>query len=399
MPDPTRTLATLAALAALAAAPAAAGPPVEEGGSPAGADIAPPPTAPAATAILDADGERLIVTAPPLLPWPGERFSVYLSEARPDPRSGVLVEGWRYAGDGRVVWSGAGVVELALEHPLATTQGGAVVLRAPLGASPTAAWVAPGPPAEVPAPPLVEVLVAGPPEVERPPLVFATGRDRSGAALGTVHDAPMYQRPTALRVSGGFAGDGFGSGVGLGAASWRLRPTRGPGLVEVGVEGIRGQRWLEGEGDEGYGLEPAVGYRVWSRLDTPGQGLALIGGVGAGVGAEGLALSGLIGVRTGHPDASRIETTFEARGGLGNRLTLDGRLAMRDALRLGARTRIGDLPRHDGALRQLRADGALVLAADLGPAVTLELAGGAGGYDLLRADAGIVADGALEVRW
>ncbi len=67
--------------------------------------------------------------------------------------------------------------------------------------------------------------------------------------------------------------------------------------------------------------------------------------------------------------------------------------------RLGARTRIGDLPRHDGAFRQLRADGALVLSADLGPALTLDLAGGVGGYDLLWADAGVVADGALEVRW
>jgi len=390
-----------ATVIALAAGPAVAAPSTAPDTAPVSAppteDVSPSPTA---SEVLLADGARLIVAAAAPL-WPGERRSVYLAEARPDPRDGSLVEGWRYAGDGRVVWVGEGVVELALAYPLAGDAATSAILRAPLDAAPTAVWMPQAPPpVEVPAAdgltaPEVQSAEA-PPRREGP---RAFGRDRGGVALGDVHDAPFYGRGAALRVTGGYAGDGFDSGLGLGTASWRVRPARGPGLVEVGVEGLWGQRWLEGEGTESYGLEPAVAYRVWSRVDSPGVGLAVIGGLGAGVGAEGLGVSGLVGLRSGHPDATRVEVLYEARGGLGGRLSLDGRVAVRDALRVGARSRVGDLPRHDGAFRQLRADGAAVLAADLGSSLTLELAAGAGGYDLLWADAGFVADGALEVRW
>ena len=171
-------------------------------------------------------------------------------------------------------------------------------------------------------------------------------------------------------------------------------------MVEVGLEGLRGRHWVEGdEAGETWATEPVAGAWLWTRLDTAGVGLAGIFGAGLGVDAEGPTMATLLGLRSGLPDRSRVELLWEHRGRLGDRLDLDGRVALADPLRIGMRARLGDLPRHDGDLRQRRADGALLLSWDPTPALTFTVAGGVGAYDLLWADAGPVVDGALEVRW
>jgi len=358
--------------------------------------------------LLQAAGARLLVElvdpAAPL--FPGDEVGVYAADPRRDPRTGELVDGFRYAGDGTVTWR-APLVEVQLTRPGSLREGGALVIGTPLGRPPTPAWrpepvvAEPEPLASVPAP------VAEPPRARSRPLRSALaplGRDLDGRVLGSVHARHLERfggRRNALRTWGGFAGDGYDSGAATGGVAWIGRPRRGPARVEVGVEGLRGQRWVqgEGEGDEEWGLEPAVGYWMWSRVDSAGLGLAVFGGLGAGVDADGLALAWMAGVRTGDPDRSRIELWWEDRGGLGARAVLDGRVALADSLRLGVRARLGNLPRHDGDFLQTRADGALVASVDPAPWMTVTLAGGLGGYDLLLPDAGLVADAALEVRW
>ncbi len=106
-----------------------------------------------------------------------------------------------------------------------------------------------------------------------------------------------------------------------------------------------------------------------------------------------------LGVRTGHPDRSYLSLAWDGRGRMGHRFVLDGRVALSDALRVGLRGRVGNLPVHQGDFRQWRSDGALVVEAVVGERWGLSGAVGAGGYDWLWRDAGLVADGRLEVRW
>jgi hypothetical protein len=382
--------------------------------SPPAAAQAPPGDDAPRGALISVEGDRLVLALEQGAPQPGRAVAIYAAARRVDPRSGEVVEGLRYAGDGRITWAGPGLVEIQRGVSDALPPGTAVVLGPALGLVAAPRW-APEPEVVVdegsPEPAGDEVSVAevsgseaavvGEAErVARERAPAGPGFDLSGARLGRVQDAPVYgDRRQGLRASAGVANDAWGSGAAIGAVAWRARPARGPGLVEIGLEGLQGRRWLEGSGEEDYALEPAVSYRIFARVDSPGVGLALIAGLGAGVDAEGLAPSATFGLRTGHPDRSRAELTWTWRGELGDRAQLDGRVALGEGLRIGARAGIGDLPRHDGDLRQLRADGAGLLSLDLGPALTLELAAGAVGYDLLWADAGPVLDGGVEVRW
>ncbi len=351
------------------------------------------------TLALQGDRMMLAVPAEPVLE-PGGTVAIYVEERRPDPRGGELV-GLRYAGDASLVWVGPGVVELALAEGAAAPATGQVLLGPARGLPPTPPWSPPPPPpppvVEAPPPP---VAVAQPtPRPSRPPALPGISEDLDGRPLGTVH-ADQDAATPSVRLWGGYAADGYGTGAGLYGAAWRLRPAQGPGLVEIGLETLRGERWAEGE-DEGerWAREAVAGAWLWTRVDTAGVGLAGIFGAGLGVDAEGLALATLLGLRTGDPDLSRVELLWERRGDLGQRLSLDGRVAVVDPLRIGLRARLGDLPQHDGDARQLRSDGALLLSWDALPALTLTVAGGVGAYDLLWADAGPVVDGGVEVRW
>ncbi len=360
---------------------------------------------------LQLDGARLLLSVP--LDWavqPGGAVAVYVEELRPDPRGGTLT-GLRYAGDARLLWVGEGVLELALVEGAAPPAAGRVVLGEPRGLPPTPPWApppAPAPPPVIEADPLprAEALADAHRTRERrevalPGLSF----DLEGAPLGTVH-AAREGGEQAVIAWGGYAADGYGTGAGTAGAAWRLRPERGPALIEIGLESMRGERWAEAEeateeiaADERYAREAVAGAWLWTRVDTAGLGLAAVMGAGLGVDAEGPALATILGLRTGDPDLDRVELLWEHRGRLGDRLTLDGRVAVSDPLRLGLRARIGDLPRHDADVRQLRADGVLVVAWDPLPNLRWTMAGGLGAYDLLWADAGPVLDGALEVRW
>ena len=312
---------------------------------------------------------------------PGGVVAVYVEEIRPDP-SGAPMTGLRYAGDARLVWVGEGLVELALAEGAAPPETGRVILGDSRGLPPTPPWRPPAPAPELAVEPLVEAPTEPPP----PP-------DRERSARVT----PALQ--SGLLASGGWAGDGYGTGAGALTLAWTWRPSRGPGLVMIGLEGLRGQRWAEGDETEPWAKEAVAATWLWTRLDTAGVGLALIGGLGLGVDAEGPAAATLIGLRTGDPDGSRIELQWEHLGRLGDRLSLDGRIAMADPLRIGVRGRLGDMPLHDGDALQRRADGALLLSLDASPHLTLTAAGGLGAYGLLWADAGPVVDGALELRW
>ena len=88
------------------------------------------------------------------------------------------------------------------------------------------------------------------------------------------------------------------------------------------------------------------------------------------------------------------------RSGLGTQLALTGQIAVAPPARLGLRARIGDFPRHDGdQVRAARADGAALASFDLSRALTLDVAGGLGGYDLAFSDAGLVVDVGLTTRF
>ena len=342
---------------------------------------------------LDGDHLRVEIEAPALRP--GGAVALYVEEARPDGQGGWIV-GLRYAGDARLVWVGAGLVELVLAEGAAAPGAGQVILGDPRGLPPTPPWTPPAlAEARPPEPPAPEAPApAPPPPVERP------ARDRHLSAAGSVHGDPRSSALSrGLAAGGGWAGDGYGTGAGLATLAWAWRPERGPGLVVIGLEGLRGQRWAQGDETEPWAREAVAATWLWTRMDTPGVGLALFGGLGLGVDAEGPAAATLLGLRTGHPDASRIEVQWEHLGRLGDRVTLDGRVALADPLRIGARGRLGDLPRHDGDALQRRADGAALISWDVSERLTLTAAGGLGAYDLLWADAGPVFDGALELRW
>lgn len=330
-------------------------------------------------ALLNLDGAQALVALDvPADLHPGGEVAVYAAESRPDPRGGPPLEGLRYAGDARVTWVGDGLVEIVLVSPDGLRLDAPIVLGAPRGLSPT--------PVFQPTPPEVVADHPDPAPATRAP-------------LPTIHDDRRLPPGQSLTLAGGFAGDGYDSGAATGAMTWSLRPARGPARVSVGLEGLRGSRWVESVGDEPDALEPAAGYWIWSRVEAPWLGLAPFGGPGAGVEAEGLGLAWELGLRSGHPDRSWAAMSWRRYGEVGSRWTLEGRVALSDALAVGPRARWSELPRHDGDLQQARADGALVLRLDPSPRLGLTLAGGLGGYDLLIRDAGPVLDGALELRW
>ena len=382
-----------------------------------GADIAGSGT------LLAEDAHQLTVEiATDLLP--GSAVAVYVSELRPDPRTGGAMEGLRYAGDGRIVWVGDGLVEIALVHPNQDIALGAgVQLGDPAKSSPTPAYAPPEQASAHRAQPVPEPEPPPEPEpVHEPEPAFAPGPEPESAfevslltslnttttgeelpASSAAYTSRYGDRRQSLRVGAGWSGDGFGSGAGLGGAAWRMYPERAVSLVEIGLDGLRSNRWVAADakvkGEEA-GLEPAVGYWLWTRVDTRGTGLAGLAGLAVGVDGSGLAMGFMVGVRTGVAHGDRIELTFTHRGALGGRLAMDGRVRLADPLRIGVRTRVGDLPKHsDDTFRQGRSDAALLLSADPSPWLTLEVAGGFGGYDLLFDDIGAVLDGALEIRW
>jgi|GEM_PF-3049288 len=319
---------------------------------------------------------------------PGQTVAVYVAEARPDPRTDEPVQGLRYAGDARIVWVGPELVALVLAYPVAIAAGTPVRLGSPQGGEPTPAWQAPAPVAAAPPP--------EPPAEPRPPSGLVQGL--MAVHLGQVHDDDATW-PQALALEGGLIGDGYDTGAGWGAVAWSLRPPEGPGRVEVRLEGLRGERWVTGKGDEPHATEPAVGYWLLTRVDTAGVGLAAYGVLGAGVDDVGPGVALGAGLRAGHPDRTRIELSWQGRGRMGQRFVLDGRVALRDDLRVGVRARAGTLPVHQGDFLQWRADGALVVDAVVRQRIALQWALGAGGYDLPWRDLGLVADGRVEVRW
>ncbi len=224
-------------------------------------------------------GGRWLVEASGIGWTPGTTVAVYLEEVRPDPRGGEPIVGLRYAGDARISWVGPDLIELLPERPEVVAAGTGVRLGEPLGAEPTPAWVPPGPHP-------VAVVESAPEPVAPPreasePFEPAWTRAVSGEALGRLTDEPGL--PQALVVEGGFTGDGYDTGAAWGAVGWQLRPPVGPGQIEVRLEGLRGERWVEGKGDEPYATEPAVGYWLLGRVDTAGVGLGVYGVLGAGV--------------------------------------------------------------------------------------------------------------------
>lgn len=354
--------------------------------------------------LLEADDHRLVVELHGAAELrPGERVSVYLSEPR--ELAGRTTRGLRYAGDADLSWAGDGLVELLGAEASLASVGEEVRLGSPTGgtAAPPLAWSPPEPepgPLEEPAP--HDLTPSG----LTPDLATGSFGSESGTRAGgfdrgwreTVHERRAGSSQ-ALAASVGFAGDGYDAGVGVGSVAWRLRPDRGPALVEVELAGLHAERWVQGNGDEAPAREPAVGYWLWTRVDGAGTRLAPLVGLAAGVEQEGLGTGWLLGLRTGHPDGSYLETAVRGWGSLGQRGRLEGRIALSDELRVGVRARAGALPTHDGDFLQDRADGVLVVDWDPLPLLGLELAAGAGGYDWLLRDAGLAADASLEVRW
>jgi len=369
---------------------------------------------PDAGILIAADGVQLTVEIATDTLLPGSIVAIYVGDLRPDPRTGEAVDGLRYGGDGRIIWVGDGLVQVALSYPEQGIEPGAVVeLGAPMKATPTPAW---RPPEPEPDPPPDDKAV---PEPEPTPVALNEPKTSSGAEFLSYFNTTTSgdvlpssraaftsrygDRRQSIRAGAGWSDDGFGSGAGVGGLAWRMVPQKGPGLIEIGLDGVRANRWVAGDvklkGEEA-GLEPAIGYWLWTRLDTAGNGLAGISGLALGVDGDGLALGFLVGLRSGVAHGDRIELTYTHRGSLGGRLAMDGRVRLSDPLRIGVRTRVGDLPRHgDGTFRQNRADSVLLVSADPTPWLTFEIGAGLGGYDLLFDDAGLVLDGAVEVRW
>jgi hypothetical protein len=352
---------------------------------------------------IQRDGGRILVQAVPGDLRPGGLVAVYVAEARPDPRGGDQV-GLRYAGDAVVTWVGVDLVALELLASQAPAAGEAVVLGPPTGLAPTARWAPPTPPEPAPAGPVAGLdsghltPVYSPREHRPNPVVVAVTSDADHRPLGSTHDR-AEPHPQALTAWGGFAGTGYGTGLGAAGLTWSFTPAHGPGRVAIGLEGTRSRRWVAGTADEPSGQELAAGYWLWTDVDGAGVGLAVLAGAGIGVDVEGLAIGARVGLRCGDPRSTHVDLVWEGRQRFGYRLTLDGRAALSDAWRIGLRTRLGDAPKPVGSFRAQRADTALTVDWDVGDRLRLGLAGGVGGYDLLLADAGVVADGNVEVRW
>ena len=188
---------------------------------------------------LQLEGEHLLVEAPTDGLRPGGTVAVYVEERRPDPRGGEVL-GLRYAGDARLVWVSDGLVELSLAPGAQTPGEGRVLLGEARGLPPTPAW-SPPPPPVIAAP--TPIIAEAPPPVER------------------AHRPPHRDGPeSALVASAGWAGDGYDTGAGTAALSWRYRPIRGPGQVSIGLEGLRGSHWVQGtETDEPWATEAVAG--------------------------------------------------------------------------------------------------------------------------------------------
>jgi YD repeat-containing protein len=329
---------------------------------------------------------------------PGQTVAVYLADPRLDPRTGELIPGLRYGGDARITWVGLDMIELHLAHPAPIPPGTVVSLGTPRSGGPTAAYqprkVAAAPVPEIPAPEPIQEPAPPPP----PPTLPFYALDLTGQDLGSLHDTPA-EWPQSVALEGGFTGDGYGTGAGWGAVEWSVRPALGPGQVEIRLEGLRGERWVQGKDDEPHATEPAIGYWLLARVDSPGVGVGVFAVLGAGVDDVGPTAALGLGARTGHPDHTRIELSWDGRGRMGNRFVLDGRVALNDSLRVGMRARVGTLPEHQGDFLQWRADSAVVIDARVRGRWTLQGAIGAGGYDLPWRDLGLVADGRVEVRW
>ncbi|MBT3218429.1 MAG: hypothetical protein HN348_05005 [Proteobacteria bacterium] len=341
---------------------------------------------------------------------PGREVAVYLWDQRQHPVSGQLFSGMRYGGDGRIVWQGESHVEIQLFDQFQQVHNHhGVILGEPQGQAPTPAWRPPipvdvAPVDEAPAPQEtgVDTHVA----VVEPEATIAVKKERPRPfeRIKNTYLERYDGRRQSLVISGGWAGDGHNSGAGLGSVGWRYHPRKGLGLVELGLEGLRSNRWVTSDvdelGDDEYtSREPALAYWLWTRLDSPGT-IAVFGGLGAGVDISGLSVGGMVGLRLGPLEASRAELFFTQYGKLGGRLTLDGRVTLTEALRLGVRTRLGNLPKHNGwDIRQARADGALLVSFDPARWLTISAAGGLAGYDLTFKDSGPVIDAQVEVRW
>lgn len=203
-------------------------------------------------AVLAQRADRLLVETAGEVGLPGRVVGVYFADPRPDPRTGALSTGVRYAGDGRVTWVGPGMAEIALFHPdQVAAPGDRVVLDLAQDEEPTAAW-------EVPAPPT-------PPPDEAPNQVI-----RERRAVVRLRDLSP-RPPQSVTLAGGSARDGFGTGVATARVAWETISERGPGRLSIAVDGIRGQRWVEPEGGtETPSTEIAAGYAVWTLLETPG---------------------------------------------------------------------------------------------------------------------------------
>jgi len=344
-------------------------------------------------------------------PAAGTRVAVYLREDRPAPEGVGTAVGYRYAGDALVTWSGPEYAEIRLVHPSAASVGAVVRLGPARNGVPSPVR----PPPERAAPPVTPeeegpvALEAGTPSETRPPEVPRTPwnpleplqTDLRGEDVGTMNGEARH----AIVVSGGLVDDGTRAPPTWSArVAWRYRPAKGLGRIEVGVDGIRGARWVKGadgaqDPDERYGLETAAGYWLWTRLDTAHVGWGLIFGFGAGVDNDGLTGGLLLGLRAGHLDHDRVALTWEERGRLGWQVALDGRVQLADPLRVGLRSRVGALPENDPGFLRARTDGALLLEVRPVPALRVTLAGGLAAYDLLFDDAGPVVDAGVEVRW
>lgn len=349
--------------------------------------------------VVEADGRWLIV-AVEQAPSPGVHVAVYLAEERVVADRRVV--GFRYGGDAEVAWAGGGFAELRLAHDVPVAEDAVVRLGHPRGGPPAVSRPPPAPVAIAPVaePPAPVAIAPVPPPRSSTPWPFDT--DLEGRRLA--HDRPSEGRH-AVVLRAALTADGTRAPATFeGLAAWRFFPARGPGRVEVGLEALRGARWVKGadplgDPEEAYGLEPAAGYWLWTRLDSPGVGLAVFGGLGAGVDTEGLSAGVLLGGRTGDPHGSHVELSHETRGGLGWRTALSGQVVLAEPLRAGLRARLGALPRNDPGFRRTRADGALTVSVQARPGLRVSLAGGLAAYDLLLADAGPVLDAALEVSW
>ncbi len=392
----------------------------------------PPATAPVAPAmhLLAQQGTQLtLLMDGDVGHLPGDTVGVYLWEARPDPRTGEMLAGSRYAGDARVVWVGGDLVMLELVHtPQALELDRPVELGASRSSKPTIPWVpaVANPPAPEPTPPLVaqtETVLPeeSPPDPDMPlPPLHHPGdasddlpkKTRSRSAIGVAHADHYGGRRQQVSAHLDWSDDGHQTGTGLGELRWSTWPEKTVGAVHISLQGLRGMRWVSPENrtkKEPWARAPAAGYWLWTRVETPGVDVAVTGGLAVGVNTAGPNVAAAIGLRLGADHAGHVRLDWDQYGDLGYRGALLGMVPLTDRFRLGLRARAGALTLHEAppvydfgtraAWRQVRADGTVRISWDIGESLTFAGGLGRSGYDLVSADAGPVLDGALEVRW